>query len=413
MPTSASIIRRYLILTLLSTLASSFIWGINTLFLLDAGLSNTEAFTANAFYTIGMVLFEVPTGVVADTKGRRASYLLGVITLLVTTVGYYFLWVIKADFIWWAIVSLFLGLGFTFFSGAVEAWLVDALEATGFKGQLDTVFARNQLVSGIAMLTGSVAGGVIAQFTDLGVPYLIRSLMLVLSFIFAILWMKDLGFTPETGRNAFRQMQVILKASFDHGLKQPTVRNLMLAAPFSMGVLTYAFYAMQPYFLELYGNPNAYSIAGLAAAIVAGAQMLGSIVVPRLLKLFRRRTSMILLSYSLSALLVFIFGLVSNFYFAIFIAVVWAMVLASAMPVRQSLMNKLIPSKQRATVLSFDALMGSTGGVFSQPLLGRSADIWSYGISYLICAVLQLIALPFTLRARQTCNHSDWIDHKK
>ncbi|HMI90331.1 MAG TPA: hypothetical protein VK509_03155, partial [Polyangiales bacterium] len=53
--------RIYLLLTLLSTLAASFIWGINTLFLLDAGLDNTQAFAANAFFTVGQVIFEVPT----------------------------------------------------------------------------------------------------------------------------------------------------------------------------------------------------------------------------------------------------------------------------------------------------------------------------------------------------------------
>ena len=45
--------RVYLTLLLLHTLAASFIWGINTLFLLDAGLSNTQAFAANAFFTLG------------------------------------------------------------------------------------------------------------------------------------------------------------------------------------------------------------------------------------------------------------------------------------------------------------------------------------------------------------------------
>ena len=76
-PTSRRVEGTYYALTLGSTLAASFIWGINTLFLLDAGLTNLEAFAANAFFTAGMVLFEIPTGVVADTWGRRASYLLG------------------------------------------------------------------------------------------------------------------------------------------------------------------------------------------------------------------------------------------------------------------------------------------------------------------------------------------------
>ena len=171
MPSAASIQRTYLLLLLGNTLAASFIWGINTIFLLDAGLSNLEAFAANAFFTAGMVVFEVPTGIVADTIGRRVSYLLGTVTLAATTLLYVLLWQLEAPFWTWAIVSMLLGLGFTFFSGAVEAWLVDALDATGFEGSLESVFGRGQIVSGAAMLTGSVAGGYIAQATSLGVPF--------------------------------------------------------------------------------------------------------------------------------------------------------------------------------------------------------------------------------------------------
>ena len=63
----------YLTLMLTNTLAASLIWGINTLFLLDAGLSNAQAFLVNAFFTAGQVIFEIPTGVIADGWGRRTS----------------------------------------------------------------------------------------------------------------------------------------------------------------------------------------------------------------------------------------------------------------------------------------------------------------------------------------------------
>src|SRR5215510_11353451 len=124
--------RTYLVLLLGNTLAASLIWGINTIFLLDAGLSNLEAFAANAFFTAGMVLFEVPTGVVADTAGRRRAYLLGTVTLAVSTLLYVMLWQVEAPFWAWAVVSVLIGLGFTFFSGAVEAWLVAPLAASGY-----------------------------------------------------------------------------------------------------------------------------------------------------------------------------------------------------------------------------------------------------------------------------------------
>src|ERR687891_2852227 len=90
--TPTAVQRVYLLLLLGNTLAASFIWGINTLFLLDAGLSNLEAFAANAFFTAGMMIFEVPTGVVADTYGRRTSYLLGAATLLLSTLLYLWMW---------------------------------------------------------------------------------------------------------------------------------------------------------------------------------------------------------------------------------------------------------------------------------------------------------------------------------
>src|SRR5258706_3619960 len=104
--------RTYLVLTLLTTLASSFIWGINTIFLLDAGLDNAEAFAANAFFTLGGVIFEIPTGVVADTRGRRFSYLLGAITLLLSTLLYLVMWQGRAPLVCWAAASIPLGLAF-------------------------------------------------------------------------------------------------------------------------------------------------------------------------------------------------------------------------------------------------------------------------------------------------------------
>src|SRR3990170_3096475 len=90
--------RVYLVLLLLHTLAASFIWGINTLFLLDAGLTNAQAFAANAFFTVGLVIFEVPTGVVADVRGRRLSYLLGTLTLTASTALYLLMWGMSAPF---------------------------------------------------------------------------------------------------------------------------------------------------------------------------------------------------------------------------------------------------------------------------------------------------------------------------
>ncbi|HET9497183.1 MAG TPA: MFS transporter [Candidatus Limnocylindria bacterium] len=408
MTDQASVVQRtYLVLTLLSTLAASFIWGINTLFLLDAGLSNTEAFTANAFFTLGQVIFEVPTGVVADTRGRRFSFLLGAGTLLFSTLLYLLMWNITAPFWGWAIASALLGLGFTFFSGATEAWLVDALNASGFTGNLESVFARAQIVGGAAMLSGSVLGGFVAQLTNLGVPYIIRAVMLGVTLLVAWWFMRDIGFTPRRGASPIGAVRTVVSGAVDGGLRNPPVRWLMLAAPFSAGVGIYAFYAMQPYLLELYGDPSAYGVAGLAAAMVAGAQILGGTLVPWFRRFFRRRTDALILGAAASSLLLVFIGLVTSFVVALALLAAWCISLALISPLRQAFINGVIPSEQRATVLSFDALMGSAGGVVAQPVLGRSADVFGYATSYVIAGIISAAVIPFSFLARRERAPSD------
>src|SRR5580765_3615359 len=108
-PTPQSIQKVYVALVLGNTLAASFIWGINTIFLLDAGLTNFQAFAANAFFSVGQVIFEVHTGIIADTFGRRTSYLLGGITLTISTLLYLYMWQIHGPFWGWAASSILLG----------------------------------------------------------------------------------------------------------------------------------------------------------------------------------------------------------------------------------------------------------------------------------------------------------------
>jgi MFS family permease len=406
-PTPASIQRIYLGLLLGNTLAASFIWGINTIFLLDAGLSNLEAFAANAFFTVGMVVFEVPTGIVADTVGRRASYLLGTVTLTVTTLLYVLLWEMHGPFWEWAVVSMLLGLGFTFFSGAVEAWLVDALHATGFTGSLDSVFAKGQVVTGVAMLTGSVAGGYIAQVTSLGVPFLLRGAVLIVMFGLAFAVMRDVGFTPRRGGRLTSEMRAIASASVEHGWRVPAVKWIMLSSVFTGGVGFYVFYALQPYLLELVDRPEAYGIAGLVAAIVAGADIVGGLAAPWVRRLFERRTSALLAAEAAGTATLGLIGAFEHFWVVLGLIVVWSLLASAALPIRRAYLNGLIPSAQRATILSFDSLLGSSGGVVVQPALGRAADVWGYATSYVLGAAISVFALPFIALSRRRNEPAD------
>jgi MFS family permease len=405
-PTPDRVQRTYLTLTLLQTLAASLIWGVNTLFLLEAGLSLTEAFVANAAYTAGMVLFEVPTGVVADAAGRRVSFIIGAVTLLVTTALYLGLWYVEAGIGWWVVVSALLGLGFTFFSGATEAWLVDALEATGYQGSVDKVFGRGQTMAGTATLIGTIAGGFLAQ-VSLGLPYILRSVLLLAVIVVAFVSMHDIGYTPQRGASIPAEIKGILRASVEHGFGNPPVRMFLWAAPFGMGIGVWVFYAFQPYLLQLFGDPDAVYLSGIAAALFAVSQMIGGASVGWVRRRFQTRTGILLTQITLSSLALVGVGLAewleipNGFWAAIGLLAVVSLGWAMSIPVQQAYINAVIPSQQRATVLSFTSLMSSAGGVVSQPALGKVADVYSLGVGYIIAGVLYLIQFPFVFAARR------------
>jgi predicted MFS family arabinose efflux permease len=265
-------------------------------------------------------------------------------------------------------------------------------------------------VSGAAMLGGSVAGGFVAQQTSLGVPFVLRGVILAVMFAVAFRLMHDVGFSPAKGGRPLAEMRKIASASIDNGWRVPAVKWLMVESLFIGGVGFYVFYALQPYLLELYGDPDAYQVAGLVAAIAAGAQILGGMAAPRITRLFHRRTSALIMTAGGSVLTLTLMGLVESFWGVLALIVVWGLLFAATMPIRQTYLNGLIPSRQRATILSFDSLMGSTGGVWSQPLLGRAADVWGYAPSYLVSAGITSLALPTLAMSRRQDAEADVVE---
>jgi MFS family permease len=213
--------------------------------------------------------------------------------------------------------------------------------------------------------------------------------------------MRDVGFSPEKAGGVLTEIRKITSASFEYGLRVPAVKWLMIESLFTGGVGIYGFYALQPYLLQLYGDRRAYLIAGLAAAVAAGAQILGGFAAPRIRRRFRRRTSALIATATLGVVVLALMGSIQSFWVVIGLVVVWSLIFAASSPIRQTYMNGMIPSRQRATILSFDSLMGSAGGVWAQPLLGRVADVWGYGPSYVAAAAISAIALPALALSRR------------
>lgn len=362
--------------------------------MLDAGLDIFEVFIANAAFSAGMTLFEIPTGVLADTRGRRASFLLSTLILGIGTLGYVSIGMIGGGLGLFILMSIVLGLGFTFYSGAVEAWLVDSLNELGFEGSLDQVFARSAFISGAAMIIGTVGGGFLGDI-DLSIPFIGRAVLLFALFLIAYVTMHEIGYQPRalTFNRIPREMRAVAKASFKFGWGRPSMRLIFIVSLIQTGFLFWGFYAWQPYFLELLGQ-NAVWVAGVVAALSSLATMAGNSLVEWFTQFCGKRTTLMLWATGIGALAIVGVGLTSSFWLAVLLFLVYMATTGVIAPVMQAYMHQVIPSGQRAAIVSLNSMIGSGGGIMAQSGLGYISRVNSIASGYILGGMASFIAVP-------------------
>lgn len=406
------VVRTYLVTTGVFTLAASMIWGVNTLFLLDAGLDLFQVMLVNGLYSLGQMLFEVPTGVVADTIGRRASYALGILTLIVSTA----LYVASAEYGWgiggFMFASILLGLGYTFQTGAVDAWLVDALDHLEYALPRSAVFARGGIVGGAMMLAGTVGGGLLGQ-VNLALPYLVRSAALVVALALVLLFMRDVGFQsrPLRWERLGSEARAIFDAGVSRGWRSPVIRPLMLVSAAQGTFLMFFFYSSQPFALSLLGRPDLVWVAGALTALFGLSGVVGNLLVgwvtgstwgssaPRVLTAGAMVNGVLAAVVGVVGLLAPETGSVAAFVVMAGAFALFGVVFGIVGPIRQAFINRFVASSERATVLSLDSFFGEAGGAIGQPALGWVSRAYTLPISYLIGAVLLGVAVPLYRRA--------------
>lgn len=410
----------YVAIATLFTLGASVIWAINTIFLLRVGgLNLFQAMLVNSAFTVAQMVFEVPTGVVADTIGRRASILLSLVTLTVSTLLYVL--TPMAGWGFWGFVgaSVLLGLGYTFQTGATDAWVVDALDSCGWQGPKDRVFAWGQMGLSFGMFVGSLLGGLLGQ-VDLRWPYVVRAALIAVCFVVALALVRDEGFQPRPLRvSTFgAETRRIFKAGARYGWNNPVLRPLLWTSALGGVFFMYGFYAWQPYVLQLLARDYVW-LLGVVQAASSAAGIAGNMLVGRLMGEGRRRRDaarVLLWATLLNALLIIAIasvGLLASepgiapAAIAIALWLGWGVVYGVTGPIRMSYINEHIPSSQRATVLSLDAFFLDAGGGVGQPALGWISDRFGISLAWLLGGLLVGASAPLYARSGRAAHEMD------
>ncbi len=144
-------VRKYLLLGGLNYLAMSIHATTYVLFLLSRGANLWQASLVNICFMVTVFFMEVPTGAFADHYGRRLSIMISCGLMLGGSVLYFF-----SHCFWFFVLSeIIVGVGITFMSGALDAWLVDSLQHHGYSSLKAKVFRRRQLFEAGGIIIGS------------------------------------------------------------------------------------------------------------------------------------------------------------------------------------------------------------------------------------------------------------------
>ena len=170
----------------------------------------------------------------------------------------------------------------------------------------------------------------------------------------------------------------------------------------------WAFYAWQPYFLELLGR-DAVWVAGVVSALIALSTIAGNTIVELLTSVCGKRTTILLGSSGVFAAAAAGVGLVDSFWPAVALLLVMTTTMGVTAPVQQAYLHGVVPSSERATVVSFVSLVGSAGGIGGQLGLGYLSRTQSVAAGYVTGGVVMLLALPPLVALRALGDDADRI----
>ncbi len=185
----------------------------------------------------------------------------------------------------------------------------------------------------------------------------------------------------------------IARASIAFGWRVRPMRLLIAAAFIQSIFMAWGFYAWQPYFLELLGQDLPW-VAGVIAALVALATIAGNTLVERLTRICGRRTTLLLWAAGIHAVAILGVGLTGSFGVAVALYLIAMATTGVWTPVRQAYIHQIVPTEQRATVISFDSLVNSGGSVVGQSGLGYLAQVRNLGSGYIVGGLVTFLALP-------------------
>ena len=355
--------------------------GIWMLYLAYRGLTLFEIGLMETVYHISSFSMEIPTGAIADIFGRKVSRSLGKVANIIATL----LMIFGGSTIAFAVAFFFTAMGNNLESGAGDALIYDSMKEIGKEKGYIKVAGRSEFLFQIASIISLIIAGYIATLSFETV-YKFALVLAVATFA------QSLSFTePTIGRVAhegsfaktfIRQ----LKESFRIIRNDKRVLGVILAAELFATLYTTEFFYLQNRLSSL-GSTT------LEIGIILAAGSLAAAIMAMQTHKLEKKFSITGIIKIASVLGIFGFWGMSiegaeRYAFFVMSAVEGMLFVAVS-----DYVNKLIPSQQRATILSLQSMIFSVYMIILFPIVGKIGDIYNLGISFILIAAVATVCL--------------------
>ena len=332
-------------------------------------------------------IFEIPTGIVADVYSRKLSIVIGGV---LTGVGFIlegsissFIFVLVAQIVW--------GLGSTFISGSLEAWI--AVEEKN--KDLDEIYIKGAQAGQIGAFIGIVLSTVIANFS-VKLPIIVSGVLFIILALFLWLYMPENNFKPSApgDLNTFKKMVYTFKSGLKF-VKSKSIIMILLAVTLFYGLSSEGYdrlsnaHFLQDTTLPKLGNLSSVTWFGIFGIL---GMILSFIVMHFMAKNLKnednRKNGKLLLCINIlyiSSML--IFALTRNFSLMLIAYLATNTFRIINEPIFSAWLNGHIDDNSRATVLSINGQMNSLGQILGGPIIGIIATNISVSIG-IVCTSL-------------------------
>lgn len=392
----------YLVFGGITQWGMSFHFATYVMFLLSRGLSILDASLVNTAYAVTLILAEFPTGVIADTWGRKASFVISCFLIALGT-GVYAL---APSFLWFVIAEVIIAIGMTCTTGAFDAWIVDTIAFHGEKIDLGTLFTRAGQVRKLGAVLGVLMGSYAAELFGLQMPWVMSTIIFFFVAIGAWVYMKEDYFKKvyTTMKDGISDLSSTAKKTVLFARQSVHVVNVLLLVGISAcGMQAYNM-QWQPFFK---GHIHSASQLGWFFVAIILFSFVGISISKKIMKRGGSNFAIFLVISLVCTGIAMIFTSLSQVAFiSILMFLMHEISRGSYNVFADAYMNAHIPSEERASLLSFQALAGHIGMAIGLPISGWIADNYSIRHAWIISSLFLLIASGIiALRIRKQKKH--------